>query len=85
MGDKAEPKVAASRQAAVLYHSPAALELGAYGINGVLAGEAAGLLAELSRRGITALDAAELEARAVAVWREGRLAPDISGSAMPAK
>jgi len=70
MCDKAEPKVAASRRAALLYHSAAALEPGSYGVSGVPAEEAAALLAELSRRGVTASDAGALEARAVAAWSE---------------
>ena len=70
MCDKAEPKVVASRDAALLYHSPVALESSVYGVSGVPAAAAEGFLAELSTRGITAADAGDLEARAVTVWRE---------------
>ena len=70
MGKRAEPKVVASREAAGLYHSAAALEPAAYGVTGVEAERQPALLAALRERHIGADCAGQLEPRAVAVARE---------------
>jgi len=72
MGRRAEAKVVASREAAGLYHSAAALETSAYGVAGVPAEAQPALLAALRARRIGADCAAELEPRALAVAQELR-------------
>ena len=74
MGRRAEAKVVASREAAGLYHSAAALETSAYGVAGVPAEAQPALLAALRARRIGADCAAELEPRALAVAQELRAA-----------
>ena len=74
MGRRAEAKVVASREAAGLYHSAAALESSAYGVAGVPAEAQPALLAALRARRIGADCAAELEPRALAVAQELRAA-----------
>ena len=73
MGKRAEAKVVASREAAGLYHSAAALETSAYGVAGVPAEAQPALLAALRARRISADCAGELEPRALAVARELQL------------
>lgn len=66
MGSRAEPKVVASREAALLYHSAAAVESSSYGFSGVDdEKEAAAYCAELQRSAANASDAAGLERKAV--------------------
>ena len=77
MGKRAEAKVVASREAAGLYHSAAALETSAYGVAGVRAEAQPALLAALRARRIGADCAGELEPRALAVAHE--LAAGVSG------
>ena len=67
MGKRAEAKVVASREAAGLYHSAAALETSAYGVAGVPAEAQPALLAALRARRIGADCAGQLEPRALAV------------------
>ena len=74
MGARAQAKVTASRDAAGLYHSAAALDPAAYGVAGVAADAQPALLAALRGAGVGAGCGAELEARAVATaaaLREG--------------
>ena len=66
MGDRAEAKVVASRQAAGLYHSAAALDPGAYGIEGVPGGWLDDVRALMAARGVTAARGGALEAEAIA-------------------
>ena len=70
MCKRAEAKVAASREAAGIYHSMAALEPTAYSVNGVPETLQPALLEALRGGGITAEAAGELEASAVATWRQ---------------
>ena len=77
MGKRAEAKVVASREAAGLYHSAAALETSAYGVAGVPAEAQPALLAALRARRIGADCAGELEPRALAVAHG--LAAGVSG------
>ena len=74
MGRRAEAKVVASREAAGLYHSAAALATSASGVAGVPAEAQPALLAALRARRIGADCAAELEPRALAVAQELRAA-----------
>ena len=65
MSDRAEVKVRASREAAKLFHSPAALAPDGYAIEGV--DDTPRLLAAMRAEGVGASCAGELEARAIAV------------------
>ena len=70
MSDRAEAKVRASREAAATYHSPAACEPSAYGIEGVAAEQLPALLAAMRARGVGAECAATLEAKVIELHRE---------------
>jgi 2-polyprenyl-6-methoxyphenol hydroxylase-like FAD-dependent oxidoreductase len=70
MGDRAEAKVVASREAAGNYHSKAALEPGSYGIEGIPIERMADFLTTLRERGVGAESGAELEQRAIEIAAE---------------
>ena len=74
MGDRAEAKVKASREAAGVYHSAAAVDPTVYSIEGVDREHLGEFLATLKARGINA-ECEQLEARAVEVAAELAVAP----------